>query len=103
MYAIIKTGGKQYRVASGEKVLVEKVAGDVGAEITLGEVLMLGDGDNVRIGAPMIDGVSVTAKIVGHGRGEKIRIFKMKRRKGYRRTQGHRQSYTELQITAINA
>ncbi len=102
MYAVIKTGGKQYRVASGEKLVVEKVSADVGAEIQLADVLMIGDGENVRVGAPTVAGASVTAKVVSHGLGDKVRIFKMRRRKHYRKSQGHRQPFTELQITAIN-
>lgn len=102
MYAVIKTGGKQYRVASGEKLVVEKLVADVGAEISLADVLMIGDGENVRVGAPTVAGATVTAKVVSHGKGDKVRIFKMRRRKHYRKSQGHRQQFTELQITAIN-
>lgn len=103
MYAVIKTGGKQYRVVSGEKLKVESIAADVGSEITLAEVLMVADGDNVSVGAPVLASAKVTAKVLSHGRGEKIRIFKMRRRKHYRKTQGHRQNYTEIQIQAIAA
>jgi large subunit ribosomal protein L21 len=102
MYAVIKTGGKQYRVASGEKLVVEKLVADVGTEISLADVLMIGDGENVRVGAPTVAGATVTAKVVSHGKGDKVRIFKMRRRKHYRKSQGHRQPFTELQITAIN-
>jgi large subunit ribosomal protein L21 len=101
MYAVVKTGGKQYRVSAGEKVKVEQIAADVGAEIVLGEVLFLGNGEDVRMGTPLVDGAAVTAKVVGHGRGEKIRIFKMRRRKHYRKTQGHRQNFTEIEILGI--
>jgi large subunit ribosomal protein L21 len=101
MYAVVRTGGKQYRVAAGEKVKVEQIAADVGAEIVLGEVLFLGNGDDVRMGTPLVDGAAVTARVVGHGRGEKIRIFKMRRRKHYRKTQGHRQNFTEIEILGI--
>jgi len=102
MYAVVKTGGKQYRVSAGEKLKVEQIAADVGSEIVLDQVLFLGDGDDVKMGTPLVDGAAVTAKVVGHGRGEKIRIFKMRRRKHYRKTQGHRQNFTEIEIVGIN-
>ena len=102
MYAVIKTGGKQYRVATGEKVKVEKLEGEVGATITLTDVLMVGAGDAVKIGTPTIAGATVIATIVAHGRGEKVHIFKMRRRKHYKKDQGHRQSFTQLEIAAIN-
>jgi large subunit ribosomal protein L21 len=101
MYAVVRTGGKQYRVSAGAKLKVEQIAADVGAEIVLGEVLFLGNGDDVRMGTPLVDGAAVTARVVGHGRGEKIRIFKMRRRKHYRKTQGHRQNFTEIEILGI--
>jgi large subunit ribosomal protein L21 len=101
MYAVIRTGGKQYRVASGEKLKVEQIAVDVGSQIVLDEVLMVADGDNVVLGAPLLSGATVTAKVLGHGRGDKVRIFKMRRRKHYRKTQGHRQNYTEIEILGI--
>ncbi|HZV97542.1 MAG TPA: 50S ribosomal protein L21 [Methylophilaceae bacterium] len=103
MYAVIKTGGKQYRVAAGDKLKVEKLVGDVGSDITIDQVLMVADGDNVTIGAPVIKGASVTAKVVSHGRGDKVMIFKFRRRKHYRKTQGHRQDFTEIQIDTIAA
>ena len=103
MYAVIKTGGKQYRVEAGEKLKVEQIAADIGAEIKLEEVLLLADGDNVTMGAPLVSGAAVTAKVVSHGRGDKVRIFKMRRRKHYRKSQGHRQNYTEIEIVGINA
>lgn len=103
MYAVIKTGGKQYRVASGDKLKVEKLEADVGAEITFDQVLMVADGDNVKVGAPMLSGAAVKATVVAHGRGDKVRIFKMKRRKHYRKSQGHRQHYTEVQVSGISA
>ena len=103
MYAVIKTGGKQYRVAAGEKLKVEKLAGDVGSAVTIDEVLMLADGDNITIGAPLVKGASVKATVVSHGRGDKVMIFKMRRRKHYRKTQGHRQNYTEIRIDGISA
>jgi large subunit ribosomal protein L21 len=104
MYAVIKTGGKQYRVAAGDKLRVEKLVGEVGAEISLGEVLLVGGaGDAPKVGTPTIAGATVTATVVEHGLGDKIRIFKMRRRKHYKKSQGHRQPYTELRITGINA
>jgi large subunit ribosomal protein L21 len=102
MYAVIKTGGKQYRVAAGEKLKVEQIPADIGQEIVLDQVLMVGGGETVKVGAPLVEGARVTAKVVAHGRGEKIRIFKMRRRKHYQKRQGHRQNYTEIEISAIN-
>lgn len=102
-YAVIQTGGKQYRVSVGDQLDVEKLAVPVGAEVALDRVLMIADGEQVSVGQPLLAGASVRATVVGEGRGEKIRIFKMKRRKGYRRTQGHRQSYTRVRIDAIAA
>ncbi len=101
MYAVIKTGGKQYKVAAGEKLKIEQVAADVGAEITLGEVLAVGAGDSIRFGAPLVSGASVTATVLSHGRHDKVTIFKMRRRKHYQKHQGHRQNYTEVLIGAI--
>ena len=101
MFAVIKTGGKQYRVAAGDKVKVEKIVADVGAEIVLDQVLAMGAGEGVKFGAPLIAGASVKATVVSHGLGDKVKIFKMRRRKHYRKSQGHRQAYTELQITGI--
>ena len=101
MYAVVKTGGKQYKVAPGEKLKVEQIPADVGAEVILDQVLMVGDGEAVRLGQPNVTGATVKATVVAHGRGEKIRIFKMRRRKHYQKHQGHRQNYTELQIDAI--
>ena len=103
MYAVIKTGGKQYRVVDGEKIKVEQIPADVGAEITLDQVLMVGEGESVSIGTPLLAGAKVTAKVVAHGRGPKIKIFKMRRRKHYQKHQGHRQNYTEIQISGIAA
>lgn len=102
MYAVIKTGGKQYRVAQGEKLKVEKLPAEVGAEVVLDQVLAVGEGDGVKLGAPLVQGATVKAKVLSHGRGEKVTIFKMKRRKHYQKHQGHRQAYTELEITAIS-
>ena len=101
MYAVIKTGGKQYRVSAGEKLKVEQIPADIGAEIVLDQVLMLADGEAVTLGAPLVSGAAVTVNVVGHGRGEKVRIYKMRRRKHYRKTQGHRQNYTEIEIVGI--
>ena len=103
MYAVIKTGGKQYRVASGQKLKVEKLAAEVGSELTLSEVLAVGEGDSLRVGAPTVEGASVVVNVVAHGLGDKVRIFKLRRRKHYKKAQGHRQPFTEIQITAINA
>ncbi|MEO7727938.1 MAG: 50S ribosomal protein L21 [Burkholderiales bacterium] len=103
MYAVIKTGGKQYRVASGAKLKIEQVAADVGSEIVLDQVLMVADGDTVSLGTPLVAGATVKAKIVSHGRGVKVHIFKMRRRKHYRKSQGHRQNYTEIEILGIAA
>ena len=101
MYAVIKTGGKQYKVAPGEKLKVEQIPADVGAEVILDQVLMVGEGDSVRLGQPTVAGATVTATVVSHGRGEKVKIFKMRRRKHYQKHQGHRQNFTELKIEAI--
>jgi large subunit ribosomal protein L21 len=101
MYAVVKTGGKQYRVAAGEKLKVEQIPADVGAEIVLNEVLMVADGEAVTMGTPLVSGASVRAKVLAHGRGDKVNIFKMRRRKHYRKSQGHRQNYTELEILGI--
>jgi large subunit ribosomal protein L21 len=103
MYAVIKTGGKQYRVSAGEKLKVESLPAEVGAEVTLDQVLMVADGDNVKVGSPTLAGARVKATVLGHGRGDKIKIFKMRRRKHYRKTLGHRQNYTEIQISGISA
>jgi large subunit ribosomal protein L21 len=103
MYAVIKTGGKQYKVAPGENLKVETLPADVGAEIVLDQVLLVGEGDSVRLGQPVVVGATVKATVVAHGRGEKIRIFKMRRRKHYQKHQGHRQNYTELKIDSIVA
>jgi large subunit ribosomal protein L21 len=101
MYAVIKAGGKQYRVASGAKLKIEQLAADVGSEIVIDQVLMLADGDKIALGTPLVAGASVKAKIVSHGRGDKVHIFKMRRRKHYRKSQGHRQNYTEIEILGI--
>jgi large subunit ribosomal protein L21 len=102
MYAIIKTGGKQYRVAAGEKLKVEKLAGDIGSELLIDQVLLVGAGNDVKVGTPLVPGASVSAKVVAHGLGDKVKIFKMRRRKHYEKNQGHRQGYTEIEITGIS-
>jgi large subunit ribosomal protein L21 len=103
MYAIIETGGKQYRVAEGDKVKVEKLDLETGSSIDLDKVLMLADGDDIRLGKPYLDGTRVTAEVAAHGRGDKVRIIKFRRRKHHLKRQGHRQWFTELKITGINA
>ena len=101
MYAVIKTGGKQYRVSAGQKLKVEQIPADVGATITFNEVLAVGSGADVVFGAPLVSGAKVDATVVSHGRGEKVTIFKMRRRKHYQRHGGHRQNYTEVFFSAI--
>ena len=103
MYAVIKTGGKQYRVAAGEKIKVEQIAADVGQEITLDQVLAIGSGAELSVGTPWVAGASVVAKVIAQDRHDKVRIFKMRRRKHYQKRQGHRQAFTELEISAVNA
>lgn len=102
MYAVIQTGGKQYRVAQGDTLRVEKLAADEGATVELDKVLMVADGEEIKIGAPYVAGGKVTAKVKSHGRGDKVMIIKFRRRKHYMRRQGHRQWFTELEITGIN-
>ena len=101
MYAVIKTGGKQYRVAAGEKIKVEQIAADVGQEIVLDQVLAVGNGAELKIGTPLVSGASVKATVVAQGKHDKVRIFKLRRRKHYIKHQGHRQQFTELQIVEI--
>ncbi len=103
MYAVIKTGGKQYKVAPGEKLKVEQIPADVDSQITIDQVFMVGEGESVKIGTPVVAGATVTATVVSHGRHDKVKIFKMRRRKHYQKHQGHRQNYTELRIEAISA
>ena len=103
MYAVIKTGGKQYKVVSGEKIKIEQIAVDVGQEITIDQVLAIGAGADLTVGTPLVTGASVVATVLAHGRHDKVRIFKMRRRKHYQKRQGHRQNYTEIQIGAVNA
>ena len=101
MYAVIKTGGKQYRVEAGTQLRVELLAEKVGASVSFGEVLLVGSGDAVKVGAPLVAGASVKATVLAQGRGDKVKIFKMRRRKHFQKTQGHRQSYTEVRIDDI--
>ena len=103
MYAVIKTGGKQYKVAAGDRLKVEQIAGDVGQDIVLDQVLAVGEGADLKTGSPLLAGASVTAKVVAQGLHPKVRIFKMRRRKHYQRHGGHRQAYTELEIGAVTA
>jgi large subunit ribosomal protein L21 len=103
MYAVIKTGGKQYRVQPGDLLIVEKLDGEPGANVAFGEVLLLGDGSTVTVGAPLVDGASVAATLIETRKGEKVKIFKKIRRQGYRRTRGHRQAETVLRVTGITA
>ena len=103
MYAVIKTGGKQYRVAAGQKLKIEQIPADIGQEITLDQVLSVGEGDQLKIGAPLVTGAVVKATVLAQGRHDKVKIFKMRRRKHYQKRQGHRQNYTELRIEAITA
>ena len=101
MYAVIKSGGKQYRVQSGEQVRVESLAGEVGSAVSFEEVLLVGSGDTIKVGAPLVSGAKVKATVVSHGRGDKVKIFKMRRRKHYQKSQGHRQNFTEVRIDDI--
>ena len=103
MYAVIKTGGKQYRVQAGDVLVVEKLEGDVGAVVGFNEVLMVGEGADVVVGAPLVEGASVTATLIETRKGEKVKIFKKIRRQGYRRTRGHRQQETVLRVTSVAA
>jgi large subunit ribosomal protein L21 len=102
MYAVIKTGGKQYKVAAGENIKVEQIAADVGQEVVLEQVLAIGSGIELKLGTPWVGGASVKATVVAHGKHDKVRIFKMRRRKHYQKHGGHRQTYTELQISSVN-
>lgn len=101
MHAVIKTGGKQYRVSAGDKLNVETLVAEAGSDFAFDQVLMLADGDNVEVGTPFLVGVTITAKVLEHGRGAKIRIVKFKRRKHYRRQMGHRQNYTRVEIIGV--
>jgi large subunit ribosomal protein L21 len=101
MYAVIKTGGKQYKVAAGDKIRVEQMPADIGAEVTIDQVLAVGAGDQFSVGAPLVAGATVSATVLSQGRHDKVRIFKMRRRKHYQKRQGHRQNYTELFVSRI--
>ena len=103
MYAVIKTGGKQYRVVTGEKLKIEQIPADVGAEVVIDQVLMVGEGESVQVGAPLVAGATVKATVLSQGRHDKVTIFKMRRRKHYQKHQGHRQNYTEIRIDGILA
>jgi len=102
MYAVIQTGGKQYRVAEGDSLKVEKLAAEAGTDIDLDKVLMVADGDQVMVGKPFLEGSKVVAKVVANGRGPKVRILKFRRRKHHLKRAGHRQAYTELTVTSIS-
>ena len=103
MYAVFQTGGKQYRATTGDKIKVEKIEAEKGSTVELDKVLMVGEGQDVKIGAPYLAGGKVTAVVVDHGRGDKVKIIKFKRRKHHLKRMGHRQYFTQLQITGINA
>lgn len=103
MYAIIRTGGKQYRVEPGDVVRLESLDGEVGSTVTLDDVLLVGEGDDIRVGAPRVENAAVEGTVVEQGRDRKIRVFKHKRRKQYRRTRGHRQSFTAVRIERVQA
>lgn len=103
MYAILKTGGKQYKVSEGDTIYIEKLEQEDGSAVTFQEVLAVGEGDSLKVGTPFVEGASVSGTVVKNGKGKKIHIFKMKPKKGYRKRQGHRQPYTKVTISAINA
>ena len=103
MYAVIKTGGKQYKVAAGEKLKIEQIPAEVGSEITLDQVLAVGEGASLKLGDPLVNGAAVMATVVSQGRHDKVTIFKMRRRKHYQKHQGHRQNFTEILINTIKA
>jgi len=101
MYAVIKTGGKQYKVSAGDKIKVEQMPVDIGVEITIDQVLAVSNGEQIAVGTPLVAGATVSAKVLSHGRHDKVRIFKMRRRKHYQKRQGHRQNYTEILVSRI--
>ena len=103
MYAVFKTGGKQYRATTGDVLKVEKIEAEKGATVELDQVLMVGEGEDVKVGTPYLEGGKVTATVVDHGRGDKIKVIKFKRRKNHRKQMGHRQYFTQLEITGIEA
>ena len=102
MYAVIVTGGKQYKVSEGDTLFIEKLTAEEGEAVTFDQVLMVGDGDKITVGAPAVEGATVEAKVLKNGKAKKIYVFKMKRKKNYRRKKGHRQSFTKVEITKIN-
>ncbi len=103
MYAVVATGGKQYKVKEGDNLQIEKINGEVGSKVTFDNVLLFSDGDNLSVGQPMLENVSVNGEIIDQSKAKKIIIFKTKRRKRYRKTQGHRQNYTTVKIEGINS
>ena len=103
MYAVIKTGGKQYKVAAGEKLKIEQIPADVGSEITIDQILAVGEGESLKFGEPLVSGATVKATVISQGRHDKVKIFKMRRRKHYQKRQGHRQNFTEILINSIKA
>ena len=103
MYAVIKTGGKQYKVAAGEKLKIEQIPAEIGSEITLDQVLAVGEGASLKLGDPLVNGAAVMATVISQGRHDKVTIFKMRRRKHYQKHQGHRQNFTEILINSIKA
>jgi large subunit ribosomal protein L21 len=103
MYAVIKTGGKQYKVAAGEKLKIDQIPADIGSEITLDQVLAVGEGASLKLGDPLVNGAAVMATVISQGRHDKVKIFKMRRRKHYQKHQGHRQNFTEILINTIKA
>jgi len=103
MYAVVKTGGKQYRVSQGDRLKVESIPAEAGEEVSLNDVLMVGNGDDITVGTPTVSNASVSAKVLSHGRGAKVKIVKFRRRKHHRKQSGHRQNFTELEITGISA
>ena len=103
MYAVIKTGGKQYKVAAGEKLKIEQIPADIGSEITLDQVLAVGEGASLKLGDPLVNGAAVMATVISQGRHDKVTIFKMRRHKHYQKHQGHRQNFTEILINSIKA
>ncbi len=103
MYAVVKTGGKQYRVSKGDRVKIEKIPGEVGTEVSFDQVLMIGGTDDIKVGTPVVSGATVAARIVKQDRSKKVTVFKFKRRQGYKKKQGHRQAYTQVEITGIES
>ena len=101
MYAIVESGGKQYAVSPGDRIKVERLSGEIGSQVDLGRVLLVGDGEQVKVGTPVVDGARVTGKIVAQGRGPKLIVFKLRRRKNSRRKLGHRQAFTELEVVEV--